>query len=190
MCGMDWMTRPSPKPIKQFSAVVRIVLGSTPWTLNPCVEVPPAVVAALKAESGRNQSLPVKATLQGKPFEANVMRYRGAWRLYLNGVMRKRAGVKVGQRVKVSLRHDLKPRLTPMPPAFAAALSKDRRAKAAFEALAPSRRKELLRYLGNLKREESLRLNIGRMKRYLKGKETGVSPTGLYRTEKTKTRRG
>lgn len=184
------MTRAKPKLIKQFSAVVRIVLGATPRTFNPCVEVPPTVVMALKAESSRNQSLPVKATLQGKPFKANVMRYRGAWRLYLNGVMRKRAGVEVGQRVKVTLRHDPKPRPTPIPPAFATALAKDRRAKAAFEALAPSRRKELLRYLGNLKREESLRLNIGRMLKYLKGRETGVSPTGLYRREKAKTRRG
>ncbi len=59
-------------------------------TLNPCVEVPSVVVASLKAESGKNQSLPVKA-LQGKPFKANVVKYRGAWRLYLNGVIRKRA---------------------------------------------------------------------------------------------------
>ena len=77
-----------------------------------------------------------------------------------------------------------------MPPAFAAALSKDRRAKAAFEALAPSRRKELLRYLGFLKREESLKRNIGKMLKYLKGIEIEASPTGLYRREKTKTRRG
>jgi hypothetical protein len=187
---MDRMTRPKSKSIEQFSAIVRIVLGSTPRTLNPCVLVPPATVAALKVESGRNQSLPVKATLQGKPFKVNVMRYRGAWRLYLNGVMRKRARVEVGQRVKVTLRYDPKPRLTLTPPAFAAALAKDRRAKSAFQALAPSRRKELLRYLGNLKREESLRLNIGRMLKYLKGRETGVSPTGLYRREKAKTRRG
>ena len=178
------------KRFKRFSAVVRIVLGSTPKTLNPCVLVPQAIVAALKAESGRNQSLPVRASLQGKPFEAHVMRYRGAWRLYLHGVIRKRAGVKVGDRVQVGLRHDPVSRRTPMPPAFATALARDRRAKAAFAALAPSRQKELLRYLGNLKREESLRRNIGKMVKYLKGMEIEASPTGLYRREKTKTKRG
>jgi len=177
------------RPIKRFSAVVRIVLGSTPRTLNPCVEVPAAVVASLMAESGRNQSLPVTATLQGKPFKANVVKYRGAWRLYLNGTMRSSTGVEVGHRVKVTLRHDPKPRSTPMPPAFAAALSRDSRAKAAFEALAPSRRKELLRYLGNLKREESLRRNIGKMLKYLKGMEIEASPTGLYHREKMQARR-
>lgn len=184
------MTRAKPKPIKRFSAPVRIVLGSTPQTRNPCVEVPPAVVAALKAESGRNQSLPVQATLQGKPFKANVMKYRGAWRLYLNGVMRKRTGVEVGQRVRVTLRHDPRPRSTPVPPAFAAALARDRRARTAFAALAPSRRKELLRYLGNLKREESLKRNVAKMLRYLKGIEIEASPSGLYRREKPQTRRG
>ena len=175
---------------KRFSAVVCIVLGSTPRTLNPCVVVPETIVAALQAESGRNQSLPVRASLRGKPFEANVMRYRGAWRLYLHGVIRKRAGLTVGDRVQLSLRHDPVPRRTPMPPAFAAALARDRRAKAAFVVLAPSRQKELLRYLGNLKREESLRRNIGKMVKYLKGMEIEASPAGLYRRKKTKTSRG
>ncbi|MFI4967320.1 MAG: YdeI/OmpD-associated family protein [Gammaproteobacteria bacterium] len=174
---------------KKFSAAVRIVLGSTPRTRNPCVEVPPAVVTSLKAESGKNQSLPVRATLQGKPFKANVVKYRGAWRLYLNGNIRKTAGVEVGQRVTVTLRHDPGPRITPMPPAFAAALSRDKRAKTAFAALAPSRRKELLRYLGNLKREESLKRNIAKMLKYLKGVEVEASPTGLYHREKLRSRR-
>ena len=173
---------------KSFSAVVCIVLGSTPRTLNPCVVVPEPIVAALKAEAGKNQSLPVKATFKGKVFKANVVIYRGAWRLYLNGTMRKAAGVDVGHRVKVGLRHDPVARTTPMPPAFARALARDRRAKAAFERLAPSRRKELLRYLGNLKREESLRRNVERMLKYLKGIRIDASPTGLYRS-KTKTRR-
>ena len=173
---------------KSFSAVVRTVLGSTPRTINPCVEVPPAIVAALKAEAGRNQSLPVRATLQGKVFKANVVIYRGAWRLYLNGTMREIAGVEVGHRVKLTLRHDPVARPTPMPPAFARALARDKRAKAAFERLAPSRRKELLRYLGNLKREESLRRNVERMLKYLKGIRIDASPKGLYRSN-TQTRR-
>ncbi len=172
--------KPKP-PLKKFSAVVRIVLGSTPMTLNPCVEVPPAVAVSLRRESGKNQSLPVRATVQGKPFKANVVKYRGAWRLYLNGTLRRSAGVEVGNRVKVTLQHDPKPRPTPMPPAFAAALARDKRAKSAFAALAPSRRKELLRYLGNLKREESLRRNIGKMLKYLKDIDIEASPKGLYR---------
>jgi hypothetical protein len=157
------------------------VIGSTPRTINPCVVVPEKTVMALRAESGRNQSIPVQATLQGKPFKANVVRYRGAWQMYLNGVMRKAAGVDVGDRASVTLKFDAVPRLTPMPPALAKALKAQPRAKAEFDALSPSRRKELLRYLGNLKQAASLERNIGRMLRYLLGRKTDASPTGLYR---------
>lgn len=167
---------------KRFSAVIVLVRNAAPKAINPCVVVPAAVVAALRAESGRNQALPVRGTLEGKPFKANVVRYLGAWRLYLNGVMRMSAGVDAGDRVSVVLRHDPVPRREKMPAAFAAALAREARARAAFQALAPSRRKELLRYLNNLKRDESLKRNISKMLRYLKGQKTGSSTKGLYRT--------
>ena len=164
------------------------VQGSLPETINPCVVVPAKLIAALKAESGKNQSIPVRASLQGRPFQANLVRYRGAWRLYLNGTIRKAAGAEPGDRVTVTLAFDPRPRTLPVPTAFAKALAADRKAKAAFEALPPSRRKELLRYLGNLKREESLLRNIGRMLRHLTGKKVDASPTGLYRPAKLRRR--
>ncbi|HEU5397844.1 MAG TPA: YdeI/OmpD-associated family protein [Gammaproteobacteria bacterium] len=168
--------------LKRFSAVIVLVRAASPEAINPCVVVPAPIVAALRAESGKNQSLPVRVTVQGKPLKANVMRYLGAWRLYLNGTIRKAAGVDVGDRVRISLRHDPAPRREKMPKVFAAALARDAKARAAFEALAPSRRKELLRYLNNLKREESVQRNLAKMLRYLKGQQTGASPKGLYRT--------
>jgi len=166
------------------------VQGSLPETINPCVVLPDRIVAALKAESGKNQSIPVRASLQGEPFKANVVRYRGAWRLYLNGVMRKATATQPGDRVTVELAFDPRPRTLPVPPAFAKALAADPKAKAALDALAPSRRKELLRYLGNLKQEASLLRNIERMLRYLKGWKVAASPTGLYRTVQPRSRRG
>jgi hypothetical protein len=175
--------------LRRFTAKMLTVQGSLPETINPCVLVPARIVAALKAESGRNQSIPVRATLRGKPFAANLVRYRGAWRLYLNGVVRKAADAEPGDRVAVTLTFDPKPRTQPVPPAFVKALAANRKAKAAFDALAPSRRKELLRYLGNLKREASLLRNVERMLRYLTGRKVAASPTGLYRTLKPKRRR-
>lgn len=169
-------------PTRRFSAVIVLIRAAGPKAINPCVVVPASIVAALRQESGKNQSLPVRATVQGKPFKANVMRYLGAWRLYLNGITRKAAGVGPGDRVNVTLRHDPAPRREKMPKAFAAALARDPKARAAFQALAPSRRKELLRYLNNLKLEESVKRNLAKMLRYLKGQETGSSPKGLYRT--------
>jgi hypothetical protein len=179
-----------PRPsLKRFSAKIVVVQGSLPKIINPCLLLPGRVVTALKAESGKNGSIPVRASLQGEPFKANVVRYRGAWRLYLNGVVRKATATQPGDRVTVELAFDPKPRTLPVPPAFAKALAADRKAKAAFDALAPSRRKELLRYLGNLKQEASLMRNIERMLRYLTGRKIAASPTGLYRTVKPKRRR-
>jgi len=168
--------------LKRFSAVIVLIRAAGPEAINPCVEVPASIAAALRRESGKNQSLPVRATVQGRPFKANVMRFLGAWRLYLNGPVRKAAGVDTGDRVSVSLRHDPLPRREKMPKAFAAALARDPKARAAFQALALSRRKELLRYLNSLKREESVQRNVAKMLRYLKGQKTGSSPKGLYRT--------
>ena len=111
------------------------------------------------------------------------MRYRGAWRLYLNGLIRRTAGVDVGDRVTLTLKFDPEPRIHPVPPSFTKAPKANPRAKAKFETLSPSRRKELLRYLGSLKRQESLKRNIERTLRYLTGRKTGASPTGLYRAE-------
>jgi hypothetical protein len=175
--------------LSRFTAKMLTVQGSLPETINPCVVVPARIVAALKAESGKNQSIPVRASLQGKPFTANVVRYRSAWRLYLNGVVRKAADAEPGDRVAVTLTFDPTPRTVPVPTAFAKALAANRKAKAVFDGLSPSRRKELLRYLGNLKQEASLLRNVERMLRYLTGRKVAASPTGLYRTLKSKRRR-
>ena len=175
--------------LKRFSAVIIKIRAAGPEPLNPCVVVPASIVAVLRRESGKNQSLPVRATVRGKTFEANVMLYLGAWRLYLNGATRRAAGVDAGDRVSVGLRHDPVPRRQKVPKVFAAALARDARARKAFGALAPSRQKELLRYLNSLKREESVQRNLAKMLRYLKGQETGSSPKGLYRTGKAGGRR-
>ncbi len=165
------------------------VQGSLPEAINPCIVVPARIIAALKKESGKNQSIPVRASLQGKPFKANLVRYRGAWRLYFNGTIRKAADAQPGDRVTVTLVFDPRPRTVPVPAAFAKALVVNPKAKAAFEALAPSRRKELLRYLSNLKREESLMRNVSRTLRHLMGKKVDASPTGLYRPAKVRRRK-
>ena len=164
----------------RFSAVIMLVRGAGAEPINPCVRVPQRVVAALRAASGKNQALPVRGTLQGKPFRAHVVRYLGAWRLYLNGAMRRNAGADTGDRVSVALYHDAVPRRHKMPPGLAAALARNKRARAAFEALAPSRRKEILRYLGNLKREESLRRNTAKVLSYLTGSGRGAPPVWLH----------
>ncbi len=177
--------RPKTKPktarqsLKRFAAKVTTVQGALPEVINPCVDVPMGIVRKLQAESKKNQSIPVTGTLQGKLFKANLMRYRGAWRLYLNGAMRKAADVEVGDRATVVLAFDPKLRALRVPSAFTKALAANRKAKAAFDALAPSRRKEIVRYLGNLKREETLLRNVEKAVRSLCGARPETVPVAL-----------
>lgn len=74
--------------------------------------------------------------------------------------IRIKSGVDVGDTAELSLQLDKKPRIEPVPDSFSKALSKDKRAKNAFDALAPSRRTEILRYLNAMKIQESLDRNI------------------------------
>ncbi|APV50033.1 hypothetical protein BWI17_10265 [Betaproteobacteria bacterium GR16-43] len=150
----------------RFDATIRKV------DINPYVRVPAAIVKVLLSNSGRTAApIPVVGTLQGKPITANVVRFRGLWRLYLNGIMRKAAACDVGDAVSVTLSADVAKRETPMPPAFAAALNRSAKARKAFDALPPYRRKEILRYLGSAKRAETLERNIAKAIAYLRGEE-------------------
>ena len=112
-------------------------------------------------------------TLQGQPFATTIVRFRGLWRLYLNTPMRRAAGVDVGDRVSVGVRLDSTTRSVPIPRAFKLALSKNKDAHAAFQQLRPSRQKEILRYLNNLKQPETLARNIEKTIRFLQGDDTG-----------------
>ena len=140
--------------IQQFSATV-YKLG-----INPCVDVPRRISDAF----GKRGYVPVKGMLNGQPIRATLVpKGGGRHRLYLNGDMRKRANVEVGDRVRIVVYEDTQPRTVPMPAEFAAALKKNPKARAAFDALTPSQQKDILVYLNWLKHPESLQRNIDRL---------------------------
>lgn len=140
--------------------------------INPVVDPPELVLCKLFDQAGRSKGpVPVTGKLNGAEFIQTLVRYRGAWRLYVNGPMLKASGLKVGDIAKVEIEFDARPRETPMPPRFAKALQKDKAAKEAFELLTPSRKKEVLRYLGFLKTDESLERNIARVMAHLRGEK-------------------
>lgn len=97
----------------------------------------------------------------------------GGFRLYLNGKVRKASGTGVGDRVEVELRFDVKYRsgpAHPMPAWFRAALKKNPVARKNWEALIPSRKKEILRYFSLLKSPGAWERNLARVIRVLSGK--------------------
>jgi len=58
----------------------------------------------------------------------------------------------------------------PMPPWFRAALAKRANARRGFEALPPSRQKEILRYFAGLKSEEARKRNLEKVLHVLSGR--------------------
>jgi hypothetical protein len=125
--------------------------------INPCVDVPQRVSQAF----GRRSYVPISGTLNGHLIRATLVpKGGGRHRLFLNGDMRKRASVDVGNRVDLVVDVDNAPRAVLMPKEFALALQKNRKAKTAFERLTLSRQKEILTYLNWIKRPETLKRNV------------------------------
>jgi hypothetical protein len=150
------------KDMQTFSAKVRKI------DINPYVEVPNDILRKLQQDAKKERGpRPVKGTLQGKPFSTTVVKFRGMWRLYLNTPMRRAANVDVGDRVAIEVQFDHAPPKVPVPRKFTLALSNNKAAKEAFHKLAPSRQKEILRYLNGLKQAETLERNIEKITRFL-----------------------
>jgi hypothetical protein len=128
--------------------------------INPCVDVPPRVSEAF----GKRGYVPVEGTLNGKPIRATLVPMGGGrHRLYLNGDMRRRAQVEVGDEVRIVLQVDARPREVAMRPELAAVLKQNPAARAAFEQLTRSRQKDILNYLNVLKRPESVQRTIDKI---------------------------
>jgi hypothetical protein len=143
-----------------FTATVRI------QGINPYVPVPKRV----SDHFGRRGPVQVRAMFQGKEFPRTLMPVgKGRHILHVHGPMMRHGGLAVGDRITVALAADPRSRMPAMHPALAAALDASPRAKAAFAALRPSRRKDVLRYLHNLKSEAAVARNVAR---FVAGLET------------------
>jgi hypothetical protein len=98
---------------------------------------------------------PVRARVNGYEWRTSVARMGGEFLLGLNRAVREAAGVQAGDTVEVALELDEAPREVEVPPALATALETDPAAKAAFEALAFTHRKEYARWIEEAKREDT-----------------------------------
>jgi hypothetical protein len=147
--------------------IAKAVIG-----VNPYVYLPEDILAKVHQNAGRDKGpIPVKGKLNGEPYIQTLVKYAGAWRLYLNTPMRESTNTKVGDTVTIEIAHDPSPRIVPIPSLFAQELEKSIEAKEAFNKLHPSHQKEFLRYLGGLKSEEALQRNIEKTINYLEGKK-------------------
>jgi hypothetical protein len=98
---------------------------------------------------------PVVATVNGYTWRTSVARMGGEFLVGLNRTVREEAGVAAGDTVDVALELDTAPREVDVPPALADALAGDPEAKAAYDRLAFTHRKEFALWVGEAKREET-----------------------------------
>ena len=104
------------------------------------IEVPAKVVAAL----GSSKRPPVRATINGYTYRSTVAVMGGTFMLGVSDEVRKAAGVAGGDVIDVDLELDTEPREVELPPAFAAALNRDAKAKKFFAGLSYSAKKRLV----------------------------------------------
>jgi Bacteriocin-protection, YdeI or OmpD-Associated/Domain of unknown function (DUF1905) len=98
---------------------------------------------------------PVVATVNGYTWRTTVTSMGGEFLLGLNRAVREEAGVEAGDSVEVNLELDTAPREVEVPEALANALAKDSEARAAFDRLAYTYRKEYARWIHDAKRDET-----------------------------------
>ena len=140
--------------------------------INPVVDPPVRVLTEIFARAGRSKGpIPVCGKLNGAAFVQTLVRYGGVWRLYINAGMLKDSGLKVGDNAKVEIDFDPRAREVPTPRALADRLRKDKDARRTFNNLSPSRRKEILRYIGSLKSQAAIDKNVDRIISHLRGEK-------------------
>ena len=153
----------------KFVASIQIV------GVNPYVLVSARRASALKPNW--RKPMPVLIRVNGKPerpWSINMMPVGdGSFRLYLHGTVRKASGTGVGDRVHVEATYHSAYKNGPqhtMPAWFRNALNKNPAAKANWQKLIPSRKKEILRYFAGLKSQVARERNLARALGALSGK--------------------
>jgi hypothetical protein len=139
--------------------------------VNPFVLLPATVLKNIFTQAQKDKGpIPVRGTIDGHPFIQTLVKYSGKWRLYINTPMLKASKKKVGDSIILHLEFDPVERIIPLHPKLELALSKNKKAKTAFESLPPSRKKEIVRYISFLKTEDSVNRNVERALHFLLGK--------------------
>jgi hypothetical protein len=142
------------KEIK-FSADLNII------GVNPFVFVPEKILDEIFEAAGKDRGyIPVHGTVNDKPYKQTLVKFQGDWRLYINTSMLKNSPLRIGENLVITIAFDPIDRTIHPHPKFIKALEMNPQAKAVFDGLSPSRKKEIVRYIASLKSEESVDRNI------------------------------
>jgi Bacteriocin-protection, YdeI or OmpD-Associated/Domain of unknown function (DUF1905) len=120
------------------------------------LEVPKQIVDAL----GAGKRPRVIITINGHSWRSRVAIMRGRYLLGLSNANRQAAGVVTGDEVEVDLEFDPEPPTVVVPPDFARALDADPVARAAYDHLSHSRKREHVHAIESAKKPETRKRRI------------------------------
>ena len=132
------------------------------------LEVPPEVVEAL----GGGKRPAVRITINGHAWKSRVAIMRGRYLLGLSKANRHAAGVVTGDEVEVELELDTEPRVVVEPPDFARALDADPVARAAYDRLSYSHKRQHVLAIDSAKKAETRKRRIDKALAMLRNSHT------------------
>lgn len=109
---------------------------------------------------GAGKTPAVRVTANGSSVAARVGRLGGENLVGFSKKLRADLGVEIGDVLDMVIVLDAAPREITVPPALATAFAADTAAKAAFDVLAPSHRKEFARWINEAKRDETRKARV------------------------------
>jgi hypothetical protein len=115
------------------------------------VEVTDEVVAAL----GGGGRIPVQASFNGVPYRGSIVRMGGVMMLGVTKAVMAEAGAGSGDVLDVVVENDEAPREVEVPPELTTALKRNRAARAVWDGLSFSHRREYVSYIVEAKKEET-----------------------------------
>jgi hypothetical protein len=112
----------------KFKALIDII------GINPFVPLPDEVLASLFKQAEKDKGpIPVRGLIDGHPYTQTLVKYSGAWRLYINTPMLKAANRKVGDETRIEIEFDGSDRSIQMHPKLETALAQNPDANAVFD---------------------------------------------------------
>jgi len=124
---------------------------------------------------GTRARVPVRGTINGFPFRSSLMPMGGCHMMPVNQSLRTGAGVEAGDTVEVVMERDEEKRTVVAPAVLKKALAKNKVAKANWEKLAFTHKKEMAVWIEGAKQEETRARRLAKVMQVL---EKGTKWTG------------
>jgi len=124
--------------------------------MNAFIELSEAMVVAL----GGGKRPPLKTTVNGVSYRTRIAVYGGRYDLGLRKDIVTSSGATPGSTATVSVELDKEPREVQLPDDLARALASSPEARATFDGLAFTHRREYVRWVEEAKREETRRMRV------------------------------